>query len=36
LAGIDPQVVDGTIAQLKEFAKGQSLGGLSIRERGRR
>jgi prevent-host-death family protein len=30
--GIDAQVVDETIAQLKDFAKGQSLGGLSVRE----
>jgi prevent-host-death family protein len=30
--GVDVQVVDETIAQLKEFAKGQSLGGLSVRE----
>ena len=30
--GVDVQVVDQTIAQLKEFAKGQSLGGLSVRE----
>lgn len=30
--GVDVQVVDETIAQLKEFAKGQSLGGLSLRE----
>lgn len=30
--GVDVQVVDETIAQLKEFAKGHSLGGLSVRE----
>jgi prevent-host-death family protein len=30
--GIDAQVIDETIAQLKDFAKGQSLGGLSVRE----
>ena len=30
--GVDVQVIDETIAQLKEFAKGQSLGGLSVRE----
>jgi prevent-host-death family protein len=30
--GIDAQVVDETIAQLKDFAKGQTLGGLSVRE----
>jgi prevent-host-death family protein len=30
--GIDAQLVDETIAQLKDFAKGQSLGGLSVRE----
>lgn len=30
--GVDVQVVDETIAQLKEFAKGQSLGSLSVRE----
>jgi hypothetical protein len=32
LTGIDAQVVDETIARLKEFAKAQSLGGLSVRE----
>jgi prevent-host-death family protein len=31
-AGIDAHVVDETIVQLKNFAKGQSLGGLSVRE----
>ena len=30
--GVDLQVIEETIAQLKEFAKGQSLGGLSVRE----
>jgi prevent-host-death family protein len=30
--GIDAHVVDETIVQLKNFAKGQSLGGLSVRE----
>jgi prevent-host-death family protein len=30
--GLDAQVVGETIAQLRDFAKGQSLGGLSIRE----
>jgi prevent-host-death family protein len=30
--GIDAKVVDETIAQLKDFAKGQTLGGLSVRE----
>jgi prevent-host-death family protein len=37
--GIDAHVVDETIVQLKNFAKGQSLGGLSVRglrEEGRR
>jgi prevent-host-death family protein len=37
--GLDVQVVIETIARLKEFAKGQSLGGLSVRdlrEEGRR
>jgi prevent-host-death family protein len=30
--GVDVQVIEETIARLKEFAKGQSLGGWSVRE----